>query len=153
MSRNDATMLVFGAIGLVALIVLVLGRFGGSTTSEGSLFAPADPEAGAAVSGLLAEEGWTLVGIRLRSAKYRVRVQITAPPDCFNRLTNGASWPLDDDACRSDTVIDGVVAGKGRTASGATIVNIERKISRECYEALRPLGAAPWPVSVAACGR
>ncbi len=152
MSRSAATMLVFGAIGLVALIVLALGLAGGSTGSEGSLFPPADPEAGAAVSGLFAEEGWTLVGIRLRSATYRVSVQITAPPDCFDRLTSGANWPLDDDACRSDVVIDGVVAGSGRTASGATTVIIEREITRECYEALQPLGAAPWPVSVAACG-
>ena len=152
MSRNDATMLVFGAIGLVALIVLALGLAGGSTTSEGALFQPADPEAGAAVSGLFAEEGWTLLGIRLRSAKYRVQVQFTAPADCWDRLVDGASWPLDDAACRSEVAIDGVVAGSGRTASGATIVNIEQEITRECYEALRPLRAAPWPVSVAACG-
>ncbi len=153
MSRSAATMLVFGAIGLVVVIVLALGLAGGSTGSEGSLFPPADPEAGAAVSGLFAEEGWRLLGIRLRSANYRVQVQFTAPPDCLGRLVDGASWPLDDAACRSEVAIDGVVASSGRTAAGATIVNIERTITGGCYEALRPLGAAPWPVSVAACGR
>ena len=153
MSQNATAMLVLGAIGLVALVALALGLAGGSTTSGGSLFQPADPEAGAAVSGLFAEEGWTVLGIRLRSANYRVQVQFTPPPDCLDRLVEGASWPLDDADCRSEVAIDGVVAGTGRTATGATIVNIERKITRECYEALRPLGAAPWPVSVAVCDR
>ena len=152
MSRNAATALVLGTIGVVAVIALALGLAGGSTISEGSLFPPADPAAGAAVSGLFAEEGWTLLGIRLRSATYRVQVQFTAPPDCLERLVEGASWPLDDAACLSEVAIDGVVAGRGRTATGATIVNIERKITRECYEALQPLGAAPWPVSIEACG-
>ena len=153
MSRDATAMLALGAIGLVALVALALGLAGGSTTSEGSLFQPADPEAGAAVSGLFAEEGWTLLGIRLRSATYRVQVRFTVPPDCLDRLVDGASWPLDDAACRSEVAIDGVVAGTGRTATGATIVNIERKITRECYEALRSLRAAPWPVSVAVCDR
>jgi len=66
---------------------------------------------------------------------------------------DGARWPLDDAACRSEVAIDGIVAGTGRTATGATIVNIEQKITREWYEALRPLRAAPWPVSVAVCDR
>ena len=152
MSRNAAALLALGAIGLVAVVALALGVGGGSTTSEGSLFAPAHPEAGAAVSGLFVDEGWTLVGIRLRSATYRVSVTLTARPDCFRHLIDGASWPLDEEICRSDVPIEGIVAGRGRTASGATIVNIEREITRECYEALRPLGAAPWPVVVGACG-
>ena len=74
-------MLALGAIGLVALVALALGLAGGGTTSEGSLFQPADPDMGTAVSGLFAEKGWTLLGIRLWSAKYRVQVQFTAPPD------------------------------------------------------------------------
>ena len=152
MSHNAATLLALGAIGLVAVIALALGLAGGSTTSEGSLFQPADPEAGAAVSGLFAEEGWTLLGIRLRSATYRVSVTFTARPGCLDRLTAGARWPLADEVCRSDVPIDGIVAGHGRTASGATIVNVEREIARACYEALRPLRAARWPVSAKACG-
>ncbi len=111
MSRSAATMLVFGAIGLVAVIVLALRLAGGSTTTEVSEIRPPDPDAGAAISGLLADEGFKLLGIRLRPAKYHVRVQFTAPPDCLNRLVGGASWPLDDDACPSDVAIDGVVAG------------------------------------------
>ncbi len=153
MSRDAVAMLALGALGLVALVALALGLAGGSTTREGSLFQPADPELGAAVSGLFAEEGWTLLGIRLRSAKYRVQVRFTVPPDCLDHLVDGARWPLDDAACRSEVAIDGIVAGTGRTATGATIVNIEQKITRECYEALRPLRAAPWPVSVAVCNR
>ena len=152
MGHNAAMLLALGVIGLGAVIALALGLAGGSTTSEGSLFPPADPEAGAAVSGLLAEEGWTLLGIRLRSATYRVSVAFTVPADCFDRLADGARWPLDDEACRSGVPIDGVVAGRGRTASSATIVNIEREITRACYEALRPLRTAPWPVSAGACG-
>ena len=93
------------------------------------------------------------MGIPLRSANYRIQVQFTAPAECLDRLVDGASWPLDDAACQSDVEIEGVVAGTGRTARGATIVNIERKITRECYEALRPARALPWPVSIEACGR
>ena len=152
MSRNAVTLLALGAIGLVAVIALALGLAGGSTTIEVSDIRPARPEAGAAVSRLLVDEGFTLLGIRLRSAKYRVRVTFTAPIACLDRLVSGASWPLADEACRTDAAIEGVVAGSGHAASGAAIVTVEREISRECYEALRPLGAAPWLVSVEACG-
>ncbi len=57
MNQHAATMLVLGTIGLVALVALALGLAGGSTTSEGSLFQPTDPEAGAAVSGCSPRRG------------------------------------------------------------------------------------------------
>ena len=152
MSRNEATALVLGTIGVVAVIALALGLSGGSTTSEVSGFRSPDPDAGPAISGLFVDEGFSLLGIRLRAATYRVQVVFTAPIACLDRLASGATWPLADEACRTDVAIEGIVAGSGQAASGAAIVNVEREISRDCYEALRPLGAAPWPVSIEACG-
>ncbi len=151
MSRDAATALVLGTIGLVVIIALAFGLSGGSTTTEISGFRSPDPDAGPAISELFADEGSALLGIRLRSAKYRVRVTFTAPIACLDRLVSGASWPPADEACRTDATIEGVVAGRGQSASGAAIVTVEREISRACYEALRPLGPAPWPVSVEAC--
>ncbi len=151
MSRHAATMLVFGAIGIVAVVVLGLGLAGGSTRIEISEIRPANPDAGPAIARLLVDEGFEVLGIRFGSDTYRVRVQFAAPADCLEHLVGGADWPLDEEACRSDVAIKGVVAGSGRTALGATIVVVEREISRECYEALRPLGAAPWPPGVAGC--
>ncbi len=152
MSGNAATALVVGTIGVVVVIALALGLSGGSTTSEVSSFRSPDPDAGPAISGLFVDEGSSLLGIPLRSATYRVQVVFTAPAACLDRLVSGTTWPLADEVCRTDVPIAGIVAGSGHSASGAAIVNIEREISRECYEALRPLGAAPWPVSIEACG-
>jgi len=151
MSQHAAAILAFGVIGLVAVIVLGLGLTRGSTTTEGSAIRAVDPESGPAVVGLFGNQGLRVLGIQLESDTYRVQVQFAASEDCFAFLESGADWPLDDEACRSDVAIDGVVAGSGRTASGATTVVVEREISRKCYEALQPLGASPWPPSVEAC--
>ncbi len=146
-----ATALVLGTIGLVVFIALTFGLSGSSSTGEVSgLYSP-DPDAGPAISGLFVDDGSALFGIPLRSTKYRVQVVFTAPIDCLDRLVSGATWPLADEACRTDAAIEGVVAGSGHSAAGAAIVNVEREISRACYEALSPLGPAPWPVSVEAC--
>lgn len=151
MSREAAGALVTGAVGLVVVAALAVGLAGVRETTEVSDIRAPDPAAGAAVSGLRTDSGLSLLGIRLRPAKYYALVQFTVGPDCLRVLDDGASWPLEQEACRSDVEIDGVVAGSGRTASGETIVAVERKIARECYEALLRLDAPPWPVPNEAC--
>ena len=143
--------MIVGAIGLIVVIVLALGLTVRQTTTEVSQLQAPDPEAGAAVSGLFVDPGTKVLGVRLSSSTYRVHVQFTAPPECFERLTGGADWPIAHESCRSDVPITGTVAGSGRTAFGNTVVVVERKITRKCYEALLTLGAKPWPVSSEAC--
>jgi hypothetical protein len=151
MSRSSTTGLIIGVIGLVVVVVLALGGTVSRTTSGVSELQAPDPEAGPSVSGLFVDPGTKVLGIRLSSSTYRVRVQFTASPECFENLTGGADWPIDHESCRSDVPITGTVAGSGRTAFGDTVVVVERKITRTCYEALLNRGATPWPVSAEAC--
>jgi len=127
MSRNAATALVLGTIGLVAVVALAIGLAGGSKTTEVSDFRSPDPDAGPAISGLFVDEGVKLLGIPLQSTTYRVQVVFTAPIACLDLLVGGTTWPLAEEACRTDTAIEGVVAGSGHSAAGAAIVNVERE--------------------------
>ena len=151
MSRDATTAAVLGVIGLVVVGALAMGLAGGRETTTVSSIHPPDPAAGPAVSGLRVETGITLPGFQLRPSEYYVIVQLTVGPDCLELLESGASWPHDDEDCRSNVPVEGVVGGSGRTASGETIVFVERKISRECHAALEPLGATPWPIDDEAC--
>jgi hypothetical protein len=144
-------MLVLGVIGLVAIIVLGLGLTARSTSGGVSAIRAVDPESGPAVVGVFADGGLRVLGIQLESNTYRVRVQFAAAGDCLPHLVSGAEWPLAAEACRSDVAIEGTVAGKGRTAFGATTVVVEREVSRQCYEALQPVDASSWPLPEEAC--
>ena len=80
-----------------------------------------------------------------------VRVQFTVPIDCVTGLASDDPWPPADPACDTAIPIAGAVAGTGRTRDGDGIVNVEREITRPCYDGLRTSGALAWPPSLDAC--
>ena len=155
MTREAATVLVLGGIALAAVIALVFGLGGLQSTSEPARVQPpaTPPATGAAVSGLTADEGLSILGLRLRPAVYRVQVEFLLAGECLSRLDFGASWPVDDRACASDVQIEGTISGLGNAATGDTIVIVEREISEACFDALNASSGGPWPPATDACTR
>ncbi|MDA1061442.1 MAG: hypothetical protein O2895_00775 [Chloroflexi bacterium] len=150
MSREASTV---GAVALIALVVVAVLAIGLGGVRSSIEVRPALPEteADAAVVELIESGGLSVLGLRLRSPTYRVRVRLFAPEACLARIDGGLLWPAAHEDCRSDVPIDGVVAGEGRLATGETIVVVEREISRACYEALTASLGASWPVPAEAC--
>ena len=155
MSREGATVLVLGGIALAVVLALALGLGGTRSTSGGALFQPpaTPPATGAVVYGLTTDSGLSILGLRLRPATYRVQVEFLVAGECLSRLDQGESWPVDDPACAGDVQIEGTINGLGRTAFGDTIVNVEREISKACFESLDASSGGPWPPATDACTR
>ncbi len=154
MSREAATVLVLGGIALAVVLALALGLGGTRSTSGGALFQPpaTPPATGAVVYGLTTDSGLSILGLRLRPATYRVQVEFLVAGECLSRLDQGESWPVDDPACAGDVQIEGTINGLG-TAFGDTIVNVEREISKACFDALNASSGGPWPPATDACTR
>jgi hypothetical protein len=155
MTRETALVVVLGGIVVIAVIALVFG-LGGVTSTSGParLQPPATPPAtGALVSGLIVDEGLSILGVRLRPAVYRVQVEFLVAGECLSRLDFGVNWPVDDPACSSDVPIDGTIGGLGNTAFGRTIVVVEREISEACFDAIDASSGGPWPPPGEDCTR
>ena len=154
MSREGATVLVLGGIALAVVLALALGLGGTRSTSGGALFQPpaTPPATGAVVYGLTTDSGLSILGLRLRPATYRVQVEFLVAGECLSRLDQGESWPVDGPACAGEVKIEGTIHGLG-TAFGDTIVNVEREISKACFDALNASSGGPWPPATDACTR
>ena len=137
------------------MLALALGLGGmRSTSGPARVQPPATPPAtGAAVSGLTTDSGLSIFGLRLHHAAYRVQVVFLVAGECLSRLDQGEGWPIDDPACAGDVQIEGTISGLGRTAFGDTIVNVEREISKACFDALDASLGGPWPPATDACTR
>ena len=155
MTREAAIVLVLGGMVVLAVVALVFGLGGMTSTSGPARVQPpvTPPATGAVVSGLTVDEGLSILGVRLRSAVFRVQVEFRVAGECQSRLDFGASWPVDDPACSSDVPIEGTISGLGNTASGDTIVIVEREISESCFDAIDARSGGAWPPAEETCTR
>ena len=82
------------------------------------------------------ERGFRMLGISFSEPTYRVRVMFTAPPDCWEVTASTPSWPTLDERCGPVGAFSGDISGKGRAATGDTIVGVEFTVAEACFATL-----------------
>ena len=142
-----------GGLILVALAALALGGAGVTTTTGtpvpgsdiGLAPGPEDVASEKHVSG-----GRRVLGVRLSSQKYTVRVAFVPPPGCADAIPQSGEELVADGDC-IDVALEGTISGIGTTAFGDPIVLVEVNVSESCYNATT-IGS-PWLPVADECAR
>lgn len=138
------------AVGLVALVALGSNSTVVSVSDQVALGDPMDVDpAVALITDKYEDGGFSLLGLKLTSPDYRLRVRLFTAAGCFILIENGEPWPTSFEECSSPIPIEGAISGGGIAATGASIVGVDLLVDRDCFDAVEP--GDPWPPSSHAC--
>lgn len=148
----------FGAGGVLALVGVIVGvMFFGlywtrvEVVKDKHPVVPS-PESGAAVVDVVRESGgFSPLGVRIADSTHYAEVQFLTEPGCSALLHSGDPWPSGYEQCPSPVSVVGQVSGLGITASGESLVGVEFKVTRACFDLLRP--GMGWPPTLPECTR